>query len=100
MQLSETSAIPHPIFDDAPSAPAADTRPRTAAIALLGSAAAITIAATTRSWFVARDGGVGLVGVERCRRALCESASWFDIKHVPSQILLFATLGVVAALVF
>src|SRR2546421_10611639 len=73
---------------------------RAPAIALLVSAGALGVAALTKAWFLAHDGGVGLLGVESCRHGLCQSLNWFDIEHVPAQIALFATFGLVATFVF
>ncbi len=90
----------HPYAPVVAPAPAADPRTRTAAIALLLSAVAILIAGITKSWFTAHDGGVGLLGLERCRSLLCQSMNWFDVKHAPAQVVMFATVGLVAACVY
>lgn len=79
--------------------PAIDPRLRTAGIAVLVSAAVLVIAALTKSWFVAtggKDGGLGLLGLESCRRGLCQSVSWFDVPRVPSEIPIFATTALIA----
>jgi hypothetical protein len=86
------SAVPQP-------APAAGTRARTAGIALLAATGLMLLAALTKSWFTAgHDGGVGLLGLESCRGAICKSASWFDVKHIPTQIPIFATTALIATL--
>src|SRR5688572_1363920 len=80
--------------------PSVDTRARTAAIALLAATGAMLLAVLTKSWFTAGDdGGVGLLGLEKCRGAICQSATWFDIKRIPTQIPIFATTALIASLV-
>jgi hypothetical protein len=72
---------------------------RIAGIALLVATGLILIAALSKAWFTAGDsGGVGLLGLEKCRRGLCESATWFDIKRIPTQIPIFATVALIASL--
>lgn len=86
----------------APPAPATDARrrARTAGIALLVATGLMLVAALTKAWFTAgNDGGVGLLGLEKCRGALCQSATWFDIKRIPTQIPIFATTALIASLV-
>lgn len=82
-----------------PTRTPAEARARAAAIALFAATGMILLAALTKSWFTAgSSGGVGLLGLEKCRGAICESATWFDIKRIPSQIPIFATVAVIAAL--
>lgn len=77
--------------------PAIDPRVRNAGIAVLASAGVLVIAALTKSWFTAGDeGGIGLLGLEACRRGGCQSISWFDVPRVPSQIPLLATTALIA----
>jgi len=73
-----------------------------AAVALLASAALLLLASLTKSWFTADhgDGGVGLLGLESCRGAICRSVTWFDVRRVPPQIPIFATSALIACLVF
>ncbi len=75
---------------------------RIAGIALLGSAGLMLIGALSKAWFTAgsgsRGGGVGLLGLEKCRRAMCETATWFDLKNIPAQIPIFATVALIASL--
>jgi hypothetical protein len=80
-------------------APDAIARARAAGIALLGSTGLLLVAALSKAWFTAGSGGVGLLGLERCRRGLCETATWFDINRVPAQIPIFATTALIASLV-
>jgi hypothetical protein len=91
-------ALPVPLQPTAP--PATRAPSRAAAIGLLASCGAITLGALTKAWFTARDAGVGLLGAERCHGSACQSMSWFDIKQVPQQVAIFATIALVAALVF
>lgn len=73
---------------------------RTAGIALLAATCLLLVAALTKSWFTAgHDGGVGLLGLEKCRGGLCQTATWFDIKRIPAQIPIFATVALIASLV-
>ncbi len=77
-----------------------DLAARTAGIALLAATSLLLVAALTKSWFIAGpDGGVGLIGLEKCRHALCQTATWFDIKRIPAQIPIFATVALIASLV-
>jgi hypothetical protein len=75
---------------------------RMAGIGILASGGLILIAALSKGWFTAgggsRGGGVGLLGVEKCRRAMCETATWFDLKNIPAQIPIFATVALIASL--
>jgi hypothetical protein len=72
---------------------------RTAGIALLAATGLLLVAVLTKSWFTAgHDGGVGLLGLEKCRGGLCQTATWFDIKRIPAQIPIFATVGLIATL--
>lgn len=72
---------------------------RIAGIALLVATGLILIAALSKAWFTAGDsGGVGLLGLEKCRRGLCDTATWFDIKRIPTQIPIFATVALIASL--
>jgi hypothetical protein len=73
---------------------------RIAGIALLVATGLVLIAALSKAWFTAgHSGGVGLLGLEKCRNAMCESATWFDMKRVPAQIPIFATTALIASLV-
>ena len=74
--------------------------PNAAGIALLATAALVLLATLTKGWFTPdhNDGGVGLLGLESCRGALCRSVTWFDVKRVPPQIPIFATTALVACL--
>ena len=77
----------------------AEARARAAAIALFVATGLILLAALSKAWFTAgNSGGVGLLGLEKCRGAICESATWFDIKRIPSQIPIFATVALIASL--
>ena len=58
-------------------APTAADKARVAGIALLVSTGLLLIGALSKAWFTAgsgsRGGGVGLLGLEKCRGALCET---------------------------
>jgi hypothetical protein len=75
---------------------------RMAGIGILLSGGLILIAALSKAWFTAstgsRGGGVGLLGLEKCRKAMCETATWFDLKNIPTQIPIFATVALIASL--
>lgn len=75
---------------------------RMAGIGILTSGGMILIAALSKAWFTAnsgsRGGGVGLLGLEKCRKAMCETATWFDLKNIPTQIPIFATVALIASL--
>lgn len=82
----------------APVAPV-DNRARNAAIALCGAAVLLLVGLISHGWFTARgDGGVGLLGVEECRRAMCRSMNWFDIPRAPAELKLFSTIGILGIL--
>lgn len=92
-----------PPYAQAPYAPPAlpvDLRARNAAIALCGAALLMLVGLISHSWFTARgDGGIGLLGVEECRRSICRSVTWFDMpRGVPFELKLFATLGIIGIL--
>lgn len=92
---ASTSAPALPAF----VTPAIDPRVRTAGIAVLASAGVLVLAALTKSWFVAgSEGGVGLLGLEACRRGSCQSISWFDVPRVSSQVPIFATTALIACI--
>ena len=83
-----------------PTPTSAASRARTAGIALLVATGLMLLAALTKAWFTAgSDGGVGLLGLEKCRGAICQSATWFDMKRIPTQIPIFATTALIATLV-
>lgn len=74
-------------------------RARAAGIAILIATGLLLVAALAKAWFTAGSaGGVGLLGLEKCRGALCQSATWFDMKRIPSQIPIFATTALIASL--
>jgi hypothetical protein len=98
-------ANPAPSFPPAaavaPPAPRDDlyARARVAGIALLAATGLLLLAALTKAWFTAgNDGGVGLLGLEKCRGLVCQSATWFDVKRIPTQIPIFATTALLATL--
>jgi hypothetical protein len=76
---------------------------RMAGFGILASGGLILVAALSKAWFTAgsgsRGGGVGLLGLEKCRNAMCETATWFDLKNIPAQIPIFATVALIASLV-
>jgi hypothetical protein len=74
------------------------TRAQTAGVALLVAAAVLLVAALTKSWFTADNGGVGLVGLESCRGDVCRSITWFDVRRVPAQLPIFATTALITTL--
>jgi hypothetical protein len=86
-----------------PQASTLTDKARMAGIGILASGGLILIAALSKAWFTAgggsRGGGVGLLGLEKCRRGMCETATWFDLKNIPSQIPIFATVALIASLV-
>lgn len=89
------AAVPPP----APTV-SAHGRARVAGIAILVATGLLLVAALAKAWFTAgNDGGVGLLGLEKCRGALCQSATWFDIRRIPSQIPIFATTALITSLV-
>jgi hypothetical protein len=75
-----------------------DTRARNTAIALLGAAALLVIGMISHAWFTARGGNVGLLGIEECHKLMCRSMSWFDVPRAPSELKLFATIGLLGGL--
>ncbi len=91
---SHANAAPLPSF----VTPAIDPRLKAAGLAILASGTVLLLGALTKSWFVAsgKEGGLGLLGIEACRRGVCQSVSWFDVPRVPSQIAIFATTALIA----
>lgn len=82
-----------------PHALPADTRARNAGIALVACAAVLLVGIVSRSWFTARGGSLGLLGVEECRGAVCHARSWFDFARAPTELKLFSTIGIVGIVV-
>jgi hypothetical protein len=108
-QPSPPPPVPYFAPNPAPSYPPAaaisqpqtsvDPRARTAGIALFVATGLMLVAALTKAWFTAgHSGGVGLLGLEKCHGTICESATWFDIKRIPAQIPIFATVALIATL--
>jgi len=82
-----------------PEAQSVADKARIAGIALFVATGLILIAALSKAWFTAgHSGGVGLLGLEKCRNAMCETATWFDMKRIPTQIPIFATTALIASL--
>ena len=82
-----------------PHAVPADTRARNAGIALVACAAVLLVGIVSRSWFTARGGSLGLLGIEECRGAVCHARSWFDFARAPTELKLFSTIGIVGIVV-
>ena len=91
----ETTATP------TPTAAPLDPRMRNLVIALGVCAVLVLVGTFTKSWFTAPndEGGVGLTGIEMCRRDVCRTASWDDLKRAPDDIGIFGTLGMLGGLV-
>jgi len=75
--------------------PMVDQRARNAAIALIATGVMLLVALVSHGWFTARGGGVGLLGVEECRGAVCRGMNWFDIKRAPTELKMFSTIGII-----
>ena len=76
------------------------SKSRTAAFVLLIAAASIALGVFTKSWFTAggADGGVGLLGIESCRRGECVARSWGEI-DAPGSIPAFGYMGFIGGLI-
>lgn len=101
-QVQYQGAQPVPLAPFAPQQPyptpalPLDNRARNAAIALCGAAVLLLVGLISHGWFTARgDGGVGLLGVEECRRTMCRSMNWFDIPRATVELKLFSTIGII-----
>jgi hypothetical protein len=70
------------------------------AIALWVTAVVILVGLFTKSWFTPErgDGGIGLTGVEVCRRDHCQTASWDELRRAPRDINVFAWLGLLGGI--
>jgi hypothetical protein len=78
-----------------------NAKSRNAAIAMFIAALAILIGVFTHSWFTADrgDGGIGLTGIEECRRGMCRSATWGEMGDgIPSELPLFGYVGFLGGL--
>ena len=75
-----------------PSTLPADHRARNAALALAACAVLLLVGLVSRTWFSARGGTVGLLG-------LGDGVSWFDVKRAPTELKLFSTIGIVGIVV-
>jgi hypothetical protein len=91
-------AYPSPYAAAPPVAPAKDGKVQLIAYALFGAAAIMLIGLVTKSWFTVPGGGAGLTGVEACAGDRCMSVSWGDIPKIPSDISIFAWLGLLGGL--
>jgi hypothetical protein len=90
---------PPPAYAAAPAIhPGRDSKLQPIAIALFGAALVTLVGLVTKSWFTVPGGGVGLSGVEACRGSRCMSISWGDIPKVPSDVPIFAWLGLLSGL--
>jgi hypothetical protein len=78
--------------------PVVDPRTLPAGLAMLLSAGLVIVSALSHAWFTAGRAGVGLLGIERCKSVLCEEVMWFDVKHVPVQLPLFAMIALISGL--
>jgi len=89
-------AIPQPFVNPPVPAPAAatDAKAQTIAYALFGVAAVTLIGLVTKSWFTAQGGAIGLTGLEVRGHAV----SWSDIPRMPTDIVIFAYLGLLSGL--
>jgi hypothetical protein len=90
-------AYPNP-YAAPPVHPGRDSKLQPIAFGLFGAALVALIGLVTKSWFTVPGGGVGLTGVEACRGSHCMSMSWSDIPKIPSDIPLFAWLGLLSGL--
>ena len=90
--------VPAAPYPAAPAPVRADGKAQAIAFALFGAAIVTLVGLVTKSWFTVPGGGVGLTGVEACRGARCMSMSWGDIPRVPSDIAIWAYLGLIAGL--
>jgi hypothetical protein len=88
---------PYPAYPG--SAGAVDPRARTAGILLLVCALALLVGLASRSWFTARGGSLGVLGIEECRGAVCHSVSWLDAKRVPGEIQVFSVMALIGGFV-
>ncbi len=89
---------PSPVAMQPLPTPFVDTRARNAAVALIACGAALLVGMISHAWFSTRGGNVGLLGLEECRRSFCQSISWMDVPRAPSELKLFASLGLLGGL--
>lgn len=78
-----------------------NVKARNAAIAMFITALAILIGVFTHSWFTMDrgEGGIGLTGIEECRRGLCRSATWGEMGDgIPGGLSLFGYVGFLGGL--
>jgi hypothetical protein len=103
LRVANLGAVPvslaPPALDPFPHALPADTRARNAAIAIVLCTAVLLVGLVSRSWFTARGGSLGLLGIEECRGAVCQTMSWFDFARAPTELKLFSTIGIVGIVV-
>ena len=83
----------------APTASPVDGTTKAIAFALFGAALLVLVGTVTKSWFTAPHGiGVGLTGAEACVRDQCMSIGWSEMKQIPSDVVIFAYLGLLGGL--
>jgi hypothetical protein len=102
--------IPPPIYPPPPPPPAyaaapapalhpgSDAKLKPIAFALFGTAVIALVGLVTKSWFTVPGGGIGLSGIEACHGGRCMAISWSEIPKLPSDIPLFAWLGLLSGL--
>jgi hypothetical protein len=88
--------VPQPFVNPPVPATAAATDAKAAPIAyaLFGVAAITLIGLVTKSWFTAREGTIGLTGID----VRGHSIAWGDIPRLPGDIAIFAYLGLLSGL--
>ena len=91
----EVPPIAPPVAVPAPPV-AVDPRAKTAAIALFVACAAMLVGLASYGWFKSPDGdgGIGLLGLERCRKFGCQTMTWFDVPRAPGELQMFSAIGV------
>ena len=95
---NEPVPVPVPYSPPPAATSKLDSKTQAIAFALFGAAVLALVGLVTKSWFTIPGGGVGLTGVEACRGSHCMSMSWGDIPRVPSDIALWAYVGLIAGL--
>jgi hypothetical protein len=92
-----------PPYTPSPAAPASavDPKVRNLAIGLFVLGAMVLLGTFTSSWGTASerggDAGLGLTGLEACRRGHCMTASWSDLK-MGADYTIIGYLGTIAGL--
>jgi hypothetical protein len=71
---------------------------RAPAIALVACSMVLLVGLVSHAWFTTGGYSLGLIGAEDCDRYACKTLTRLDLLHTPSELRLFASLGLLGGL--